>query len=184
MIGGYDTLAKWFRHCILFILYGMNNVDYYNKILSRCVKNDNWCLERKWACNDSLYWVIKIDWKFRYVHRFIYEHINGIPEWFTVDHKCKNTKCCNIDHLWLHTKYECSSQWWQTRANDTKKTFCDKHNCERVYNEKKQRYYCKYCANETTKKWYKKNKDKYNRVRREKRKHKSSAKPVTWVQVS
>lgn len=37
-------------------------------------------------------------------HRFIYETVRGtIPEALTVDHRCKNERCVNIEHLGLET---------------------------------------------------------------------------------
>lgn len=43
----------------------------------------------------------------QYAHRYAWERTNGpIPKGMTVDHLCRNRRCCNVDHLELVTRTE------------------------------------------------------------------------------
>lgn len=45
--------------------------------------------------------------KLKMLHRLEWEKVHGpIPEGFEVDHKCKNRKCQNVNHLQLLTRSE------------------------------------------------------------------------------
>ena len=71
-------------------------------------------------------------------HRLKWEEANGpIPKGYEINHKCKNRKCCNVDHLeCLPTKEhraldnslrykrrrQCISAFLETHPNLTKKT--------------------------------------------------------------
>ena len=38
--------------------------------------------------------------RFKFLHRMVWEHNVGmIPEDHEIDHKCRNRRCCNLDHL-------------------------------------------------------------------------------------
>ena len=103
----------------------MNREKWYLKIISRC-NYDNWCFVWQWAKNDSWYGVQNICWKFRYVHRFIYDYLVGIDEWMTVDHICHNKLCCELSHLRLLTPKENSKDGGLYAAKKTRKLICDK----------------------------------------------------------
>ncbi len=53
------------------------------------------------------YGCIKVDGKARRAHRVSYELLVGpIPHGFVIDHICRNTLCCNPDHLRAMTNRE------------------------------------------------------------------------------
>lgn len=79
----------------------MDRKKAFYDIQWRISVNGNWCYIRQWAKNNSGYWVKKIDGKFWYTHRFIYDYLIGIDAGMVVDHRCKTPLCCNIQHLQL-----------------------------------------------------------------------------------
>lgn len=96
---------------LLYVADMITKKEAYDFIMSVCIEDDNWCLMRTKAKNDSWYWVKKIEWKFRYVHRFVYDYNKGIDEWMTVDHICHNQLCCNIEHLRLLSMSDNCRDW-------------------------------------------------------------------------
>lgn len=43
----------------------------------------------------------------KYAHRYAWERVNGsIPDGLTVDHLCRNRRCCNVNHLELVSRNE------------------------------------------------------------------------------
>lgn len=135
----------------------MNREKWFEKINNRIIINENWCHIRQWALNNSWYGVMKIDWKFWYIHRFVYDYIKWIPEWLTIDHICKNIKCCNINHLQTMSRKDTSKQWWDFSRKNKTILYCDKHNKNRERNKKW--YFCRDCRNEYTKEWRKRKKE-------------------------
>lgn len=124
----------------------MDRDQWYEKITSRIIIDNNWCHIWQWAKNDSWYGVQCIDGKFWYVHRFIYDYIYWINEWMTIDHVCKNPLCCNINHLRELTFKENAYQWVISSAEKNRKTFCNKHSIprERHWNH----FHCNVCLYE------------------------------------
>jgi hypothetical protein len=60
----------------------------------------NGCWNWTAAINAAGYGVVGMAGKVLRVHRVIYEHARGpIPEKLVLDHLCRNTACCNPDHL-------------------------------------------------------------------------------------
>lgn len=54
---------------------------------------------------------MRVDGKSQLVHRIMYAIVKGpIPEGVTVQHECKNKKCCNPQHLSLMS--------WEDNYND------------------------------------------------------------------
>ena len=64
--------------------------------------------------------------RLRRVHRVVYEALVGpIPDGMTIDHVCKNPKCCRTDHLRLLTASDNAKDSAKCRANRAK-THCPK----------------------------------------------------------
>lgn len=60
----------------------------------------NGCWEWTGATSAGGYGQMGLERKIVYTHRFSYEfHKGPIPEGMSLDHLCRNTKCCNPDHL-------------------------------------------------------------------------------------
>ena len=66
------------------------------------------CWEFYGALGDGRYGLIKDDsGKTRVAHRIMYEFKYGsIPDGLELDHLCRNTRCCNPDHLEIVTHAE------------------------------------------------------------------------------
>lgn len=59
------------------------------------------------------------------VHRFAYERRKGkIPKGLTIDHLCRNTRCCNPDHLEAVSVKENVLRGTSFSAINAKKTHC------------------------------------------------------------
>ncbi len=71
-----------------------------DRFLQKISVSDSGCWESNYAVKPNGYSQIGINKKFVLVHRFIYEYYYGqiCPD-LTIDHKCKNKKCCNPLHL-------------------------------------------------------------------------------------
>lgn len=64
----------------------------------------NGCWNSAMALMPSGYSLIKINGRMVLLHVFMWEQENGIkPYKMTLDHKCRNRKCCNPNHLELVT---------------------------------------------------------------------------------
>jgi hypothetical protein len=62
----------------------------------------------------------KVGRKHNKLHRLIYEHLRGpIPEGLVLDHLCRNTGCCNPDHLEPVTNSENASRGGRPRPKPT-----------------------------------------------------------------
>ena len=76
-----------------------------NKVLSRCVEDENGCLLWTGAKTSHGYGNIRLhtNGKTRYLvaHRvvFIFYSTDTIPAYAEIDHLCRNRLCCNKDHL-------------------------------------------------------------------------------------
>jgi hypothetical protein len=108
-----------------------NRDECFQKVMSKCQYNDNWCLIWEWLKNCRGYWITIIWRKNWFVHRFIYDYLRWISEWMTIDHMCRNPSCCNIGHLQELSHYENSCQWWETSRIRQTKYICEKHNIHR-----------------------------------------------------
>lgn len=125
--------------------------DMARYISDRTIKTDGGCWEWQLSTNGSGYgrfW-IKVDgeWTRRYSHRASYENAFGpIPSGLVMDHLCKNTLCCNPEHLEVVTQSE------NVRRGDshwTRRTHCPSGH---EYNEENTRMYrgrryCRACNN-------------------------------------
>ncbi len=76
-------------------------------LLSKTVVTKSGCIEWQGGLASYRYAQITILGVPKYLHRFVWETLKGpIPEGFNVLHKCDNTKCCNIQHLFLGTQLD------------------------------------------------------------------------------
>lgn len=79
-------------------------ISQQNDILDvlKCVKPDPtsgchiWSGRKNWRG----YGVVNLEGQSVLAHRAVWEHYKGpIPEGLQIDHICRNTSCCNVDHL-------------------------------------------------------------------------------------
>lgn len=63
------------------------------------------CWEWAASINNQGYGTIRVAYRLQLAHRFAYERFVGpIPDGLVLDHLCKNTKCCNPEHLQVVTQ--------------------------------------------------------------------------------
>ena len=104
--------------------------EYYRKspierFLSKIHINDSGCWELPAWKNQYGYGQFSIKNKIFKAHRFIYEYYHGAicPD-LTIDHLCRNRKCCNPLHLEQVTKKENMLRGIGITALNAKKTHC------------------------------------------------------------
>lgn len=129
--------------------------------------NNNGCWEWTGSLSRSGYARFKDDnGKCVAIHRWTYEHFVGkIPDKFTIDHKCFNTKCCNPQHLQAVSIAENVVKFGKTNAafiNSKKNTCNNGHSLsESNLRIEKAKYgqirRCKLCHNAKINKWRMKN---------------------------
>lgn len=65
-----------------------------------CVNTQSGCWNWRGSLNSNGYGKFKCGGKMIYAHRAAYERAKGpIPEGATIDHTCRNRRCCNPAHL-------------------------------------------------------------------------------------
>jgi protein-arginine kinase activator protein McsA len=85
------------------------------------------------------------------VHKLIWEHFNGpVPEGLQLDHLCRNTTCCNREHLRVTTPRENTLASDNICARNARRMNCPK--CGGQYSELVPggRRYCKECMRKYT----------------------------------
>lgn len=61
---------------------------------------DNGCIVWTRAKTKAGYGIARVDGVNEYIHRIVWEWWRGpIPTGLTIDHLCRNTTCCNVEHL-------------------------------------------------------------------------------------
>ena len=77
----------------------------------------------------------------RFLHRILWEHTHGpIPEGLQIDHLCKNTACCNIEHLTVATPRVNTLASNCPAAINARKDQCSKCGGEFSRNKRGRRY--------------------------------------------
>lgn len=95
------------------------------------------------------YGVVKMAGKMIMVHRVIWQQANGlIPEGLQIDHICRNTRCCNVEHLRVVTPGENTLGSNNMAARYARRENCDKCGGPFSYFPNGIRY-CKPCRHET-----------------------------------
>jgi hypothetical protein len=102
------------------------------------------------------------------VHRIAYEMLKGsIPEGMEIDHLCKNTLCCNPDHL-EPVPHSTNCQRGQAGKYQLLKTHCPQgheYTPENTYMYRNRRT-CRICAYEKGKRHVENNRDRVNALKR------------------
>ena len=76
----------------------------FETIMRRVIRQPSGCWEWHGKRTTSGYGGVQQAGKQHYVHRFVWEQVNGeIPTGIFVCHHCDNPICCNPDHLFLGT---------------------------------------------------------------------------------
>ena len=92
---------------------------------------------------------ICVDDRMVYVHRAAYELVRGpIPAGLTIDHLCRNTLCCNPDHLEAVTKRENTLRGVSPPARQAAQTHCRRghpFSPENTYTDPRGRRECFIC---------------------------------------
>lgn len=99
----------------------------------------------------------KLLWKGKqsYIHRVMYELLREpIPQELTIDHLCRNTRCCNPEHLEAVTMSENLSR--APHGDRQSEDFCSRGHDLRIsgnlYTAHLKRI-CRVCKNERTREW-------------------------------
>ncbi len=100
-------------------------------------------------------------------HRFAYEfYVGPIGEGLTIDHLCRNRKCCNPEHLEPVTHHENVLRGESLFAINARKTHCihghefTRENTKLVYRAGTARRLCKECKRASNRAWARANRNK------------------------
>ena len=101
--------------------------------------------------------------RYELAHRFIWiQSIGPIPNDFEIDHRCRNRRCVNVDHLEAVTSRVNVLRGDGPTARNAQKTQCpcghlyEGHN---LYVHRGKRY-CRICVKENSRLWYQRSKQK------------------------
>lgn len=111
--------ARWLRHGDV---HSMNycNINSLEKLLYYTIKDNDCLVWTKGSTNG--YGRTVINGTIKYVHRAVYEFMNGpIANDLQVNHTCNNRACCNINHLYLGTHYDNMQDKCRAETGNTNK---------------------------------------------------------------
>jgi hypothetical protein len=92
----------------------------------------------------------KVNRKASRLHRLIYEHLRDpIPDGLVLDHLCRNTGCCNPDHLESVTGGENTSRGNRFRVCGTQCPKGHAYTEDNLYTRKECSRYCRACQIES-----------------------------------
>jgi hypothetical protein len=78
----------------------MNVTDLPANMQSKITVNESGCWHWTAAVNSRNYGQVGVDGVSKSTHRITYQLLVGpIPEGLQIDHLCRNTRCCNPEHL-------------------------------------------------------------------------------------
>lgn len=102
----------------------------FQRFTAKTARRDNGCIEWTAALRNG-YGQLRVwrkgKWSGDYAHRLAYEHFVGpIPQGLTLDHLCRNRKCCNPAHLEPVTRGENVLRGETLPAANRSKTHCHK----------------------------------------------------------
>ena len=82
--------------------------DIANRLINRSVHCSNGCIITTWKKTQrGGHTLVKIQGKQKLAHRLAWQEFRGIiPTGLQVNHLCNNSKCINVEHLYLGTQKE------------------------------------------------------------------------------
>jgi hypothetical protein len=119
--------------------------DLYSRIV---IDRETGCHIWKGPRTFAGYGVLRFQGRKQMIHRIVWEHFNGpVPDDLELDHLCRVTSCCNVEHLRMVTHKVNVLASDNLCAVNARRTNCPK--CGEPYTEHptdKTRRYCKPCA--------------------------------------
>lgn len=122
--------------------------DLLWRVVARMEIDDAGCWVWQGAKHPRGYGHMWVDGVNRSVHRIVYESMIGpIPSGLVLDHLCRNTSCCNPDHLDPVTQRENTLRGLSLFAVNAAKTHCPKGHPYDEINTRwyEERRYCRAC---------------------------------------
>ena len=119
------------------------------RFLSKITVTDSGCWEWTSTINRGGYGLFKSDGKMVSIHRFVYDYYHGsiCPD-LTIDHLCRNRKCCNPVHLEQVTQKENIRRGFGVNGINARKTHCKnghEFNKENTYKYSRGTRECREC---------------------------------------
>jgi hypothetical protein len=95
-----DVLLRGLRRVSIVVTPAERGYTAVEKVMARICVTRRGCWEWPGATNDAGYGQIRWLGKTLYIHRVVWEHHHGvISAGLELDHLCRNTRCCNPEHL-------------------------------------------------------------------------------------
>lgn len=153
---GVNVLDAWYE--IVIMLTAMSHITKWMKPLARFEAQieklplsdelavlgfTSGCWEWTGKVRKDGYAKIKVDGRTTYAHRFAYQHFLGVfADDLVVDHRCRNRKCVNPEHLQVVTTAQSNLVSFGPGTQQAVKTHCPQghpYDAENTYLERQSR---------------------------------------------